>query len=185
MGKSLFAGNLLRSIKSRFVEIKLQVTYASSMAADPRFRFSVTTLQVRNSGWKVNSAQLWRAWFRRDTEKSSAPARAVSSDVWTVLGNLGLYHHFKHWFPAIDGGGEGILPCACSACLKNPFLWGKNFAEVKYPSLSKLAWLHLSVPATQVSERGCSLPQVMLSLLEENTFSPSMLSNSFIHSKMH
>lgn len=44
---------------------------------------------------------------------------------------------------------------------------------------------HLSVPATQVSERGCSLPQVMLSLLEENTFSPSMLSNSFIHSNMH
>lgn len=85
--ESVFAGNLLRSIKSRFVDVKLQVTYALSTALDPRFK-AVCYNTTSEKQWL--KSQLCSAVEKslpqgRDEEEARAPARDVSSDVWNVF----------------------------------------------------------------------------------------------------
>lgn len=142
----------------------------------PDLRRSVTTVQVRNSGWKVNSAQLWRAWFGGETRKIPVHLHELCLamcglfwELWPLppLQALVPSNWWRKWRSTsmrLLGSAWRIFSCC-------------GRISPKYPSLSKLAWLHLSVPATQVSERGCSRQQIILSLLEENTFFPSMLSN--------
>ncbi|XP_070392601.1 uncharacterized protein [Dermacentor albipictus] len=151
--ESAFAGNLLHSMKSRFVDIKLQVTYALSTALDPRFK-AVCYDTTSEKRWLKNllcSAVEKSLLQGRDSEEPSAPAQAVSSDVWDVFGALASTTTSSTGSQRLMEEVEEYLHAPVRPRLENPFLWWKNFGEYKYPSLSKLARLYLSVPATQVS----------------------------------
>ncbi|XP_070386227.1 zinc finger BED domain-containing protein 4-like [Dermacentor albipictus] len=186
--ESAFAGNLLHSMKSRFVDIKLQVTYALSTALDPRFK-AVCYDTTSEKRWLKNllcSAVEKSLPQERDSEEPSAPAQAVSSDVWDVFGALASTTTSSTGSQRLMEEVEEYLHAPVRPRLENPFLWWKNFGEDKYPSLSKLARLYLSVPATQVScERLFSSTGNVVTTRREHLLPDHVEQLVFIHSNMH
>ncbi|KAH6923522.1 hypothetical protein HPB50_002144 [Hyalomma asiaticum] len=67
--------------------------------------------------------------------------------------------------------------------LDSPFLWSKSVGTAKYPSLSKVAWIYISVPAIQVSsERLFSTKRNLVTARRDNLLFEHVEQLVFVHS---
>lgn len=178
-------------MKCRFADIKLQVPYALSTALDPRFKAVCYDTSERQwlKGELCSSLEksLPQGQEEEEPTVSHAPAQAVCSDVWNVFGSLASSSTPSSTrSQRLKEQVEEPLHAPVQPCSENPFLWWKNFGAAKYPSLSRLARLYLSVPATQVSsERLFSATGNVVTARREHLLPEHIEQLVFLHSSMH
>lgn len=153
--EAAFAGNLLRSMKSRFVDIKMQSAHALSTLLDPRFK-AVCYTEASEKQWLKN--HLYSAVEKvlppdsgKEADASCTPAPVIS-DVWDVFGALASTSSSQastRQQPQEEV--EDYLRMPVIPRSENPYLWWKNTGKSRYPVLSRIALMYLSIPATQVS----------------------------------
>ncbi|KAH7986021.1 hypothetical protein HPB52_025261 [Rhipicephalus sanguineus] len=127
--ESVFAGNLLRAIKCRFGDIKLQVPYALSTALDPRFKAVCydATCEKRWLKSELCSALEKSLPQQNDEEEpsvssASAEAASSSSDVWSVFGTLAGSNTAPTGSERLKKEVEEYLHAPVQPRLDNPFL---------------------------------------------------------------
>lgn len=189
--ESTFAKNLLHAMKCRFGDIKLQVPYAFSTALDPRFKavcFDTCERQwLKGELCSSLEKNLHQEQEEEEPTVSHAPAQAVCSDVWNVFGSLAASSTSSSTHSQrLKEEVEEYFHTPVQPRSENPLLWWKNFGAAKYPSLSGLARLYLSVPATQVSsERLFSATGNVVTARREHLLPEHVEQLVFLHSSMH
>lgn len=155
-----FASSLLRSLSTRFPDIKMAKVPALAMLIDPRFKSVCYTTETEKKWAKAlltsSAEKLPPPLQEHDQEPSvkPGPAMGATSTVWTVFSELSSTarketdngHAARQ---AADYLSAPLLPRA-----ENPLDWWKGRGSQLYPALAKVAQMYLSIPATQTrSER--------------------------------
>ncbi|KAG0429922.1 hypothetical protein HPB47_023163 [Ixodes persulcatus] len=154
--ESVFAGNLLRNVKSRFVDIKFQSggAHALSTLLDPRFKAVCYTVPSEKQWAKNHLCEAVEKTLppeenSEQTQGTTAPPASASSDVWDVFGALASTSTSSICSRRPSEEVEEYLYSPVRPRSENPYLWWRNLGKDKYPLLAKVAQLYLSIPATQ------------------------------------
>ncbi|KAH9383796.1 hypothetical protein HPB48_025566 [Haemaphysalis longicornis] len=148
-----FAGNLLRSMKSRFVDSKMQSARTlSTLAVGSEVQGSVLHRSRREKNHLYSAVEkVLPAHSGKEADASCTPAPVIS-DVWVVFGALASTNSSQastRQQPQEEV--EDYLRMPVIPRSENPYLWWKNTGKSRYPVLSRIALIYLSIPATQVS----------------------------------
>lgn len=155
-----FASSLLRSLSTRFPDIKMAKVPALAMLIDPRFKSICYTTEAEKKWARAllvsTVEKLLPSQQKQDQGCSVVPESAMgaTSTVWTIFSTLSSTacqetdngHTARQ---VCDYVSAPLLPRA-----ENPLDWWKGRGSQSYPALAKVAQRYLSIPATQTrSER--------------------------------
>lgn len=172
------------------MDIKFQSAHALSTLLDPRFKAVCYTVPIEKQWAKDYLCEAVEKTLppeenSEQTQGTTAPPAAASSDVWDVFGALASTSTSSICSRRPSEEVEEYLYSPVRPRSENPYLWWRNLGKDKYPLLAKVAQLYLSIPATQVSsERLFSTSGNVVTSRRELLLPEHVEQLVFIHSNM-
>lgn len=152
---SLFAKNMLKAMKARFVGYSQQKEYVLATACDPRFKHIFCTEAAQEMILvEFAHSELEKSAPPCDRPGPSAPVPSTSerdTGIWDRIEKLAKSSGQKqlHGSSSIDEFRQYLREPTCGRN-EDPLAYWRTSGKQKYPSVSTLAMKYLGIPATQV-----------------------------------
>ncbi|KAG0444628.1 hypothetical protein HPB47_013578 [Ixodes persulcatus] len=152
-----FARSLLRSIATRFPDVKMALVPANAMLVDPRYKDICYTEESKKKWAKATLVAAATELMPEDCAQTSAcpdTEKPPANTLWGVFSSLSSSVVQQSANDSVsrqvaDYLGTPVLPRS-----ENPLEWWKSHGSRMYPALARVAQKYLSIPATQArSER--------------------------------